>query len=246
MSALDKLKKVKQSRQGGSGTPTETPDSPSSGKPEIPENAKTGPAPWRDINCKACEGSGWSTKGEVCRICDATSRKRDCPKPIDFYIGKNKAGVPYYVPKNGQELAPAQEPDKKTNTTKKKLVKKVRKVATGIEAPKEEPKTSEKEPIVFVVRDREVSIRDDSVLIRLSEQLNGKLGLRVAEDFHTHNYYSCDPFKRREWMQNNAKNVVRFWREENPGKNIIISCYTGNTEEREICSAFFGLADILV
>lgn len=76
--------------------------------PEVPSEAppvgKT-PPPWADPACTACEGEGWNSKKNACRICAGTAKAAGRPTPDQFDTGVDEAGNPVWSDK--AEAAPA-------------------------------------------------------------------------------------------------------------------------------------------
>lgn len=63
------------------------------------------PPPWAQANCGACHGSGFNSKGNPCRMCDAVATKNKQPGVNDFIVTMLGDGVAMWVSKTDPDVA---------------------------------------------------------------------------------------------------------------------------------------------
>lgn len=194
---------------------------------EEPKAHDPGVAPWANPDCRACKGKGLSSKGAVCKACEAHNGRQD--DPLDMSSYELKAGEGFIDIFQGEELVSsvivtaavaskdATTPKTKTKTKTKakaaaeKQPEEPKKVEEAVKAPKgkAEVKTPAKKGrprkgFTLLYGSARLTKRDT---VNLAEVLS-KYGEQLAESLQARNYFALNAFQRRDALASKAQIIA--------------------------------------
>lgn len=249
-------------------TPTQAPPAAK------PEPATTAPAddvkptfvgdvpPWANPECRACTGSGFSSRGTPCRICDHGAKKGGRPQSSAFVIEADE-GVIVWTDGNGTDGAvqlvteevttseaeapppPAAKPSKPSKPAKapEPETPAVDPAPAVTETPKKRGRGRPKKGFTLLV-DCHVSkgqgkVGSGSGVIFLDEVI-ARYGSAMAEELKQDSYYDLNAFDRRDGLCKVAEIMAAEF-----GTDMVVAT-TQNTEERELLKALRPIAATVI
>lgn len=274
MSFAEKIA-AKKARAAGAAAPppSKAPEpkpepAPKTTEPSAPAGFEGDVPPWADESCKACKGTGFSSLGAPCRICDVKAKKAGKPQAKDFEIvseegviswsngeiegavlvlseqvevKETEAPAPKPEPKPEPESKPEEEPeldDQDEGDSDDEAEE------DPTPAPKKKTKRGRPKKGFTLLIDCYVvkgqgRIGGGSGVIFLDEQLK-HYGTELAKANEVESFYDVDCFRRRDELCKHAETIA-----EGFGTDYVVA-RTDSVEERELLKALRPLASTVI